>query len=148
MSRKHSGAIAQKAPASPDAGANFSLFHLLRPQWAALTIALVAVLGETVTGVLNPWPIKIVIDSVLHSKALHPLWLGRVVTGLFGQNKLAILEFAVALCFTVLFSFAAFGQEASEAKPSPADVQGFQQFSERDAPEAQELRFVGSDCGA
>jgi ATP-binding cassette, subfamily B, bacterial len=96
MSRKHAGANVQKTPASPEPRAKLSLFHLLRPRRAALTIAFVAVLAETATDVLNPWPVKIVIDSVLASKALHPKWLGHIVTGLFGHNKLAILEFAVA----------------------------------------------------
>lgn len=96
MSHKHAGGIAQKTPAPPQDGAKFSLLSLLRPRRAALTIAFIAVLGETAADVLNPWPIKIVIDSVLHSKKLNPPWLGHFVTGLFGANKLAILEFAVA----------------------------------------------------
>jgi subfamily B ATP-binding cassette protein MsbA len=45
--------------------------------------------------VLEPWPIKLVIDNVLRSKALPPGW-GRLVAELFGQNKFAILNFAVA----------------------------------------------------
>lgn len=96
MSHKHAGAVAQKTPAPTQDGANFSLLSLLRPRWVALTIALIAVLGETVTDILDPWPVKIVIDSVLQSKALHPHWLGHIVTALFGPNKLAILGFAVA----------------------------------------------------
>jgi subfamily B ATP-binding cassette protein MsbA len=60
-----------------------------------LTVALVAVLGETLTDILEPWPIKVVIDNILQSKAL-PGWLGRAVTGLFGDNHYAIINFAVA----------------------------------------------------
>jgi ATP-binding cassette, subfamily B, bacterial len=69
--------------------------HLLRPHWKALTIALLAVLGETLTDVLEPWPIKIVVDNLLESRKL-PGWLSGIVSGLFGQDKLAILSFAVA----------------------------------------------------
>ncbi len=69
--------------------------HLLRPHWKALTIALLAVLGETLTDVLEPWPIKIVVDNLLESRKL-PGWLSGIVSGLFGQDKLAILNFAVA----------------------------------------------------
>src|ERR1700686_5747021 len=68
---------------------------LIRPHWKALTIALVAVLGETLATILDPWPIKIVVDNILQSKKL-PGYLGGMVTGLFGQNKYAILNFAVA----------------------------------------------------
>src|SRR6202163_2493424 len=69
--------------------------ELIRPHWKALTIALLAVVAETFTDVLDPWPIKIVVDNLLQSKKL-PVWLGGLVSGMFGQNKLAILNFAVA----------------------------------------------------
>jgi ATP-binding cassette subfamily B protein len=71
------------------------MIDLVRPHWKALTIASVAVLGETLTAILDPWPIKIVVDNILQSKKLPGL-LGGIVTGLFGQNKYAILNFAVA----------------------------------------------------
>src|ERR1700681_4052524 len=69
--------------------------QLLRPHRKALTIALFAVLAETLTYVLDPWPIKIVLDNVLESKKL-PVWLGGFVSGMYGQDKLAILNFAIA----------------------------------------------------
>ncbi len=68
---------------------------MIRPHWKALTIALVAVFGVTLTDVIEPWPIKIVVDNLLQSKKL-PGWLGEFVSGIFGQDKLAILNFAVA----------------------------------------------------
>jgi hypothetical protein len=49
----------------------------------------VAVLGETLTDILDPWPIKIVVDNILQSKKL-PAVLGGIVTGLFGQCRLDI----------------------------------------------------------
>lgn len=69
--------------------------ELIRPYWKALTLAMIAVLGETVTDIAAPWPIKIVVDNIAQSKKLPP-WMGGFVTKLFGQNKLAILDFAVA----------------------------------------------------
>ena len=71
------------------------ILDIVRPHWKALTFALVAVLGETLTDILEPWPIKIVVDNILQSKKL-PAALGNVVTGLFGQNANAIVAFAVA----------------------------------------------------
>jgi ATP-binding cassette subfamily B protein len=68
---------------------------LVRPHWKTLTIALLAVLGETLADILEPWPIKIVVDNLLQSKQL-PGRLGGIVSELFGDNKLAILNFAVA----------------------------------------------------
>jgi len=71
------------------------IIDLVRPHWKALTIALVAVVGETLTDILEPWPIKIVVDNILQSKKL-PSVLGGIVTGLFGSNAGAVLYFAVA----------------------------------------------------
>ena len=58
-------------------------------------MALVAVLGETLTTILEPWPIKIVVDNILQSKKLPPA-LNQIVPALFGQNAEAVVHFAVA----------------------------------------------------
>ena len=68
---------------------------LLRPHWKSLTLAFVAVLGDTVTDILKPWPLKIVVDNILQSKR-PPSWLGTIITTLFAGNKYATLNFAVA----------------------------------------------------
>ena len=75
--------------------AKLSIARLIRPYWKALAFAFLAVLGETFSDVLEPWPIKVVIDNVLQSKKL-PAWLAGYVTGVFGQDKIAVLNFAVA----------------------------------------------------
>jgi len=75
--------------------AKLNVVRLMRPYWKQLALAFVAVLGETFSDVLEPWPIKIVIDNILQSKKL-PGWLAGFVSGAFGQNKLAVLNFAVA----------------------------------------------------
>lgn len=72
-----------------------SVASLLRSHWKGLTIALVAVLGETLTDILQPWPIKIIVDNILQNKKL-PHWLGAIVSGYFGHNKFSILNFSVA----------------------------------------------------
>src|SRR6266851_2529470 len=69
--------------------------RLLRPHWRSLALALVAVVGETVADVLQPWPIKIVVDNVVQSKRLPP-WLDAVVMELFAGDRYATLNFAVA----------------------------------------------------
>ena len=47
-----------------------SIIGLLRPHWKALTLAVLAVAGEAATDLLDPWPLKIVLDYLLQSK--HP----------------------------------------------------------------------------
>ena len=69
--------------------------RLLRPHWRALSFALLAVLGETAADVLEPWPIKIVVDNVVQSKKLPSGW-DAVVFNLFGSNKFAVLDLALA----------------------------------------------------
>jgi subfamily B ATP-binding cassette protein MsbA len=58
-------------------------------------LGLVAVGAETVASLLEPWPIKVVLDTVLHAKAL-PQWLAQAVTTILGTSSLAILQFAIA----------------------------------------------------
>jgi len=82
-------------PVASKSSRKLRIIDLVRPHWKALTIALVAMLGEAVTDILEPWPIKIVVDNIQQSNKL-PGRLGGVITGLFGQNHYAVLNFAVA----------------------------------------------------
>jgi ATP-binding cassette, subfamily B, bacterial len=82
-------------PGRPNPSQTLRITDLVRPHWTALTVALVAVLGEALTDVLEPWPIKIVVDDIRQTNRL-PGHLGEVITGLFGQGQYAVLNFAVA----------------------------------------------------
>src|SRR5881394_1051576 len=66
---------------------------LLYPHWATLSFAFLAVLGTSITDVLEPWPLKIVFDHVFASKRM-PDWLASIVAPI-GTDKLSILNFAV-----------------------------------------------------
>jgi ATP-binding cassette subfamily B protein len=80
-------------PSAAKKSKSLSIIDFLRPHWKALTLALLAVAGETATDLLEPWPLKIVLDYLLQSK--HPPgWLS-VIIGWMGQDKLAVLNFAV-----------------------------------------------------
>ena len=57
--------------------------------------AFIAVLGETLADILEPWPIKVVVDSLLQHKKL-PGWIGGFVVRFFGENQMALLNFAIA----------------------------------------------------
>ena len=67
--------------------------ELLRPHWKTMSLALVAVIGETVADLADPWPLKVIVDNLLQSKPLPP-WLAGIVMQV-GQDKLAVLNFAV-----------------------------------------------------
>jgi ATP-binding cassette subfamily B protein len=66
---------------------------LLFPHWFTLTLAFIAVIGESITDLLEPWPLKIVFDYVFGSKRM-PGWLAGIV-GWIGTDKFSILNFAV-----------------------------------------------------
>src|SRR5260370_6864465 len=66
---------------------------LLYPHWAALSVAFIAVIGETVTDLLDPWPLKVVFDYVFSSKRM-PSWMSDLLGSTVGLDKLSILSFA------------------------------------------------------
>ena len=82
-------------PPAPTSARQLKIVDLVRPHWKALSLALVAVLGETVAVILEPWPIKVVVDNVLQSKKL-PTVLSGLVTSMFGSDTSATVNFAVA----------------------------------------------------
>ncbi len=73
---------------------DINLAHLLRPHWKGLAVALLAVLGITAADVMQPWPLKIVLDYVLGGRRMPP-WLASFTSFAFGGDKNAILNFAV-----------------------------------------------------
>src|SRR6266853_1354510 len=82
-------------PNPPPVNTNWrQMFSLLRPHWKALSLALVAVIGETVTDLLEPFPLKIIVDQLVHSKPL-PAWLTGIISHTVGHNKFAVMNFAV-----------------------------------------------------
>ena len=72
-----------------------SIRELLRPHVTSLAVGFLAVMGEGVANLLEPWPLKIVLDGVLRSRPLHG-WLNRFVGTAVGQDQMAILKFACA----------------------------------------------------
>src|SRR3989475_5484229 len=71
-----------------------SLAALVLSQWKMLALGLLGALGSVAADILQPLPLKIVIDNVLGAKAL-PQWLAPLLSFVFGTNKAAILTFAV-----------------------------------------------------
>src|SRR5712671_6737764 len=86
-------------------GLNFG--KLLRPYAGSLSIAVLAVIGEGLTGLLEPWPLKIVFDSVSGSKPL-PAWLASRLPAFLTANKMAILELAAIAVVLIAILDAAF----------------------------------------
>jgi ATP-binding cassette, subfamily B, bacterial len=71
---------------------------LLWPHLSTLGLGFTAIAGESLANLLQPWPLKIVLDDVLRPHQNHA-WAMRGIERLVGTNKMAILEFA---CVAVL----------------------------------------------
>jgi ABC-type multidrug transport system fused ATPase/permease subunit len=71
----------------------FNIPALLMPHWRALTVAMIAVIGEGLVNLLEPLPLKIVLDNVLKTKPLTG-WLQTMILSVAGSNRLSILKFA------------------------------------------------------
>ena len=75
-----------------------SMRALLKPHWFALVVGFVAVCGEGAANLLEPWPLKVVLDYVVRAKNDHPGFM-HWVESFVGTDKIAILKFA---CVAVL----------------------------------------------
>src|SRR5947209_11016506 len=67
--------------------------RLLRPYWGQLAIAFAAIIAESATDLLEPWPLKIVFDYVFGSKPMSG-WLAGLLTRTVGLDELVVLNFA------------------------------------------------------
>ena len=84
----------RQLPEKAKTSRKLTVLYLLQPHWKALTIALLAIVGVGVADILEPWPLKMLLDYVLGSKR-PPEWLTNIVQSTFGQGKFAILNFTV-----------------------------------------------------
>src|SRR3569833_1504319 len=75
-----------------------NILALLRPHRRQLWLGLLAIIGESIAGLLEPWPLKIVLDDLLLGKNQHG-WLHRLILATAGSAPRNILIFA---CIAVL----------------------------------------------
>jgi ATP-binding cassette, subfamily B, bacterial len=66
---------------------------LLQPHAKILLLGLFAVIGEGIANLLEPWPLKVVLDNVLRSREIHG-WLNSLIVNTVGTSRTAALEFA------------------------------------------------------
>jgi ATP-binding cassette subfamily B protein len=78
---------------TPAGKRSFEMVDLLRPHSKALAFGTLAVIGEGITNLLEPWPLKIVLDNVLRARPVGG-WLSHLILATVGDDRLAILKFA------------------------------------------------------
>ncbi len=88
------------------AGQKVTIRELLRPHRKALTLGVLAAVGNGIANLLGPVPLKIVLDNVLKSKTGNG-WLSALIFSFAGSNKLAVINFA-AIAVMVVALFGAF----------------------------------------
>src|ERR1700685_3637784 len=86
--------------------------ELLRPHTKALIFGTLAAIGDAVANLLDPLPLKSVLDNVLESKGATG-WLNTLMFSVAGADKPAIVRFAaIAVLAIALFgAFCAYAEK-------------------------------------
>jgi len=74
-------------------GRGLTILELLRPHKKVIWLGLLAISGESIAELLEPWPLKIVLDNVISHKASHG-WLYSLIRTTAGTEPHQILLFA------------------------------------------------------
>jgi ATP-binding cassette subfamily B protein len=90
----------------------WTMLEVLRPHSKVLTFGLLAAVGETIASLLEPWPLKIVLDNVLKTKQIHG-WLNPLIQSIAGTTPLMILRFAAlsVLGIAILGAICSYGEK-------------------------------------
>src|SRR5215472_3546476 len=97
-----------------DVGQNpLTVTRLLRPHWKSLALGILVVAGGSIADLLQPWPLKIIIDTVLKGHTTKG-WLNDIIGDLAGADPLDILRFA-ALAVLVIAALGAFCSYAEKS---------------------------------
>jgi subfamily B ATP-binding cassette protein MsbA len=98
----------------PDPGQNpLTIQRLLRPHAGSLALGILVVAGGSIADLLQPWPLKIIIDTVLKGH-VGKGWLNDFVRDAAGNDPLDILRFAAL----AVLGIAALGASCSYAEKS------------------------------
>jgi len=84
----------------PEKGKTPTIGDLLKPHTKALAVGLIAVIGEGIVSILEPWPLKIILDYVLRSRPTEG-WFDQLILSTIGDDKLAILKFAAVAVLVI-----------------------------------------------
>ena len=89
-----------------------TILSLLRPHRRQLWLGFACILGESAADVLQPWPLKIVLDNVIGHRRSHG-WLYRDMTAAVGQDPhhLLLLACAAVMVIAVLDALFSFGDK-------------------------------------
>src|SRR3954469_15107031 len=84
---------------NPASRQGLRIIDLLRPHTRQLWLGLLAIAGESAADLLQPWPLKIVLDDVLRGKKPQHGWLNALIDKTAGTDPGHVVVFA---CVAVL----------------------------------------------
>ncbi|HSU18115.1 MAG TPA: ABC transporter ATP-binding protein [Acidobacteriaceae bacterium] len=89
-----------------------TIMGLLRPHWGALWLGLLAIAGESIADVLQPWPLKIVLDDVITRKGGHG-WLTHWIHRIAGNDvgRILIVACVAVLVIALLDAICTYGEK-------------------------------------
>ena len=101
------------AAADPERRNALKISTLLRPHYLTLATGLLVVAGGSVADLLQPWPIKLVIDTVIKGEGAKG-WANQWIVSVMGDDRLAILRFAAvaALLIAILGAICSYFQKS------------------------------------
>jgi subfamily B ATP-binding cassette protein MsbA len=73
----------------------------LKPYRIRLALALIVAFGETASGLLQPWPLKLLFDNVFRQRPL-PHSLAGPISSLFGSGRLGVLTFVLIAWLAII----------------------------------------------
>src|SRR5690349_25174725 len=82
-----------RAMPDPDPQSALTIKRLLRPHYKSLALGVLVVAGGSIADLLQPWPLKVVIDTVLKRQAGKG-WSAEIVVYFAGRLPLSSLRFA------------------------------------------------------
>ena len=90
---------------------------LIRPYRAALSVVLVAMLVQTAAALAAPWPLKVILDSVVSHRPL-PKWLAHLIEPLMlNQPQMRLATVAALDCRSSRFPVSTPGRGRSMRRP-------------------------------
>jgi len=89
-----------------------TVMGLLRPHRRALWLGLLAITGESLADVLQPWPLKIVLDDVITHKAQHG-WLTHLIHSKIGytDSKILLAACIAAIVIALIDAVCTYGEK-------------------------------------
>ena len=79
----------------------FRITDLLKPHRKALLLGGLAAVGDGAANLLQPWPLKIVLDNVLKQKENPHGWINHLLARMTSGNVLSALNFAAAAVLAI-----------------------------------------------